>query len=377
MSKKGDTIQKGIFLICFAIIGAIFGVFIGKYFGDGANTIYFPKSLIWLIIIGIFPIYLLAIAVHEGGHALFGISQNFDFRMYVAGPFIFEKEVEQWKFKWNKSFNLFGGLVLCLPKDDVNLSKRFSIFVAGGPLASLISAFLCFGVFKLMGGTGEEYSVLHNSIALLLLLYSIFSGFIFLATILPFSAGGFHSDGARLIRFNKGGNTSKLEILILTIFSKISAGIRPKDYDVQELLEAKQLSNKIQDNYEVYFDGFLFQNAFDKYELESAENYLNEYLSNIEKVPEPVRGSLWLDAALFYAFGRKDLIKAKEYFAKYKPSPMIPKAQVLTTEASLLKLEGKMEEMNIKINQALAEIPSLIDKGLGNTFKLRLLEMRG
>jgi hypothetical protein len=356
------------------LIGGFIGFIIGNYLKDNPDAIYFPKYAVWIFFIFLYPIYFLAIGIHELGHAAAGISQNFEFKMYVVGPFMFEKEGETWKYKWNKSFNLSGGLALCLPNDDHNLIKRFSIFIAGGPVASLLSAVLSFLIYRVIGA-GDSYSYLHNIIALFFLIYTFLSTLIFLMTIIPFSTGGLHSDGARLIRFLKGGDISKLEVFVVSIFSGISAGIRPKDYNMSEILDAKQLSNKLNDNFEVYFDGFLFQHTFDNNQLVEAEMHLENYLANAEKVPEGFRGSLWLDAAFFYAYGKKDLAKAQEYYNMYKHSSMVPKAQVFATEAALHKLEMKPAEMNQKIHEALAEIPAMIDKGLGKAMKERLERM--
>jgi hypothetical protein len=37
---------------------------------------------------------------------------NFDFRMYVVGPLLWDKEEKGWRFKWNKIVNTFGGFVI-------------------------------------------------------------------------------------------------------------------------------------------------------------------------------------------------------------------------------------------------------------------------
>jgi hypothetical protein len=374
MTKTKKVLQKILFFIISLAIGGLIGYWIGGLIKS--NAFYIPENSIWILALSIFPLYLLAIAIHEGGHAVAGVSQKFDFTMYVAGPLMFEKANDQWVFKWNKSFNLAGGLVLCLPKDTYNLVNRFLVFVISGPLASLLSALVSFGIYKIIGGSDESNSFVQNAIAILLLVYTFLSVLVFIITIIPMSANGFHTDGARVLRLIKGGNIGKLESLILTIISKVMGGIRPKDYNMEEITEAKNLAMELKDSYEVYLDGFLFQHAFDKNDIEAAENHLTNYLANIEKMPDGFRGSIWLDAAFFYAYAKKDIEKANQYFSLFKPSPMIPKAQEYATEAAILYLKNDIGQMNNKIEQSLALNNTLMDKGIAKAMKERLEGMK-
>jgi hypothetical protein len=142
------------------------------------------------------------------------------------------------------------------------------------------------------------------------------------------------------------------------------------------LCQAQSIANKIGDPFSVYFHGFFYQAAFDKGELNKAEQHLNDYIKEIEKIPAGFRSSIWLDAALFYAYAKKDLTQAEYYYAKYKPSPMLPKAQLYATEAMLLKLKNDTGAMQTKIDAALKEIPNMVDKGNALVLKERLLEMK-
>jgi uncharacterized membrane protein len=83
------------------------------------------------------PLFFIVIGVHAAGHAVAGVWVNFDFKMYVVGPFMWEKELTGWKFKWNKNVNTFGGMAICLPVRTENLPIRFSIYAPSGPIASL------------------------------------------------------------------------------------------------------------------------------------------------------------------------------------------------------------------------------------------------
>jgi hypothetical protein len=86
------------------------GAHYGMKLGSGL-----PNDAILVLAIAVIPVFFLVIGIHEAGHAVAGISQKFDFRMYVIGPFLWDKEQNGWKFKWNKNVNTAGGMVICLP----------------------------------------------------------------------------------------------------------------------------------------------------------------------------------------------------------------------------------------------------------------------
>jgi len=65
------------------------------------------------------------IAVHEMGHAIAGIAVKFDFKTYVVGPFMWEKDEIGWRFKWNRNVNTAGGLVICMPIGTENYPNDF------------------------------------------------------------------------------------------------------------------------------------------------------------------------------------------------------------------------------------------------------------
>ncbi len=374
--SNNKNIKKVLPILLLGLLGAVVGYMIGNVAKDN-NSLPASLSPIELIalIIAILPTFIFVIAVHEAGHAIAGILLNFDFRFFVAGPFIFEKENENWHFKWNKNMNLAGGLVLCLPKDSLNLSKRFVLFAAGGPIASLILSLFFYFIYWLVNTINVSDSLWHHSMNALFIMIAALSAIIFVVTSIPLHYSGFYTDGARILRLLRGDETSKLEVLMLKIIANNTSGTRPKNYNWLELEEAHAIAHKIGDPFSVYFHGFFHHAAFDMGELDKAEHHLKNYIGEIEKIAEDFRSSIWLDASFFYAYAKNDLSKAELYFGKYKPSLMLPKAQLYAAEAMILKLKNQSEAMKNKIDEAVKELPNMIDKGLAISLKERLLKM--
>jgi hypothetical protein len=351
-------------------VGGIAGYW-GGYMGFKASASMSGPVVLATVLL-IIPLFFIVIAAHEAGHALAGITMKFDFRMYVVGPFLWDKEQTGWRFKWNKNVNTFGGMVICIPPPVDNLSKRFAVYVAGGPLASLIlAAFLCgaYMVLSSVSVSGGWFTVMLN----LLYIGSVFSAIIFLLTIVPFHTGGFSSDGARMLRLLRGGDTARFEVLLLNIISASMAGIRPAQYNVHSLQLAQALADQLAAPMGVYLQHYFYYHALDTGDLSRAEEHLNMYLDQLDAIPEGIRDSVWIEAVFFHAWFKKDEARAEEYYQRFKPSALTAKALVLAAEASIALLQHHTEKARLLAEQSLAEIPNMMDRGSGIVLKEQML----
>ncbi len=373
MKKKNKKASKFFSVALLLLLGATVGFFGAKAGGAAAGSM--PTPVLITLAILFIPVFFFVIALHEGGHALAGVWMNFDFRMFVVGPFLWDKEQSGWKFKWNKNVNTSGGMVICIPTSGDNVSKRFSIYAAGGPVASLLTALLAYGIYyicqqlALGSHVGQIFTYLWMVIAFL-------SAAIFVITSIPLHAGGFSSDGARIIRLLRGGDTARFEVLLLKMISSSMAGNRPAQLNKDELQEAHTLATKLNAPMGVYISYFQYQSALDLGALDEAEVHLNEYIGQADEIPEGLRGSIWIEAAFFYAFVKKDLQKASEYFDKYKPAALIPLAMVYTTQAAMAILKNEVTEAGVLIDKAIKEIPNMMDRGIANVLHEKLTEMK-
>jgi hypothetical protein len=332
-----------------------------------------PKSTVILLALLFIPLFFFVIGIHEAGHALAGVRVRFDFRMYVIGPFMWEKEQDRWQFKWNKNVNTSGGMVICLPTDTYNLSRRFSIYASGGPVASFLLSIVAYGIYRLMLMVDVVGHVDLLTLTYLFLVMAFLSLIIFLVTSIPTHFGGFSSDGARVFRLLRGGDRAKFEILILKIIARSVSGLRPGLTDKDELHEALALGSKLNSPFCVYLHSFLHQTAFDRGEMEEAEQYLIDYIEQADEVPAGMRNAVWLDAAFFYAYAKKDLAKAETYWNKFKPTAMIPKAQLYATEAAMAVLKNEPDVTLAKIKASHQEIQGMLDKGVGVALQDKLI----
>ncbi len=372
MDKK--KLSRTVTAAALMVMGAGIGFIAAKFGMDSAKTA--PTSQVVALIIFFLPAFFLVVGIHEGGHAIAGTFMKFDFRMCIVGPFMWDKVESGWKFKWNKNVNLSGGLVICLPTTTENLPKRFSIYALGGPAASLIFTGLAYSVKQLIAIVNINDNLVWNLTESFFGLMSFLSLLILIITIIPLHNGGFYTDGARALRFLRGGDTSRFETLLMKIITSSSGGIRPRLLNMVEINEALSLAKKLNAPMKVYLLFYLYQFAFDEGNFDEAEKHLKEYIGESERIPKGIRGSVFLDAAFFYAFARKDLAQAEVYWKQYEPSAILPKSQVFATEAAMCSLKSDETTMNTKIELALKELPNMIDRGVGIVLREKLIQLK-
>lgn len=353
--------------------GGAIGFFVAQA-GMKASS-HLPPTVMFPLLALLIPSFFLVIALHEGGHAFVGVKVNFEFRFYVVGPFLWEKESGQWKFKWNKNVNTFGGMVLCLPTDSNNLSKRFALYAAGGPLASLLTALLFVAVHALLV-TSTSSTVVMQILTHWTWVLFLLSSVIFLVTAVPFHSKGFSSDGARVLRLYRGGDTATFEVLLLKFIASSSNGMRPSALNRKEMKEALQLAEKIQAPMGLYFHYYYFYHAFDTQDINLAEEHLLAYVSKSHLIPQGLHYGVYLDAAFFYAAAKRDLEKAEYYYQQFKPSALLSKSQVHATEAAIAMLKKEYSQATLLIDKAKTEIPNILDRGIGVFIEEKLGEMK-
>jgi hypothetical protein len=166
-------IKKTFTTLLLMVVGAGVGFMAAKLGLDSAHSA--SNAQVVAIIILLLPAFFLVVGVHEAGHALAGKLVNFDFRMYVVGPFMWDKEESGWRFKWNKNVNLSGGLVICIPTTTENLAKRFSIYSLGGPAASFILTAFAYGLNLMVAVINTNHNLVLNVAGSLFSLISFLS----------------------------------------------------------------------------------------------------------------------------------------------------------------------------------------------------------
>ena len=94
---------------------------------------------------------IVVLLAHECGHLLAGRLVGFRFQFLALGPLLVSRsEAGRVRVGLNREPALFGGAALALPTDDRDLVRRYTWFVAGGPILSVILAVVSFTLLAIV-----------------------------------------------------------------------------------------------------------------------------------------------------------------------------------------------------------------------------------
>lgn len=308
---------------------------------------------IWLLLA--LPIlYLVVIGFHELGHIALGRLQNFQFFGLTIGPFAWKPDADgKIGFHWNTSLNLAGGLAIMLPNGTENLRQRFMWFAAGGPLASLVLTGVGFGLSLLIPAPAFLY--------FLSLTLAFFSLAIFLATIIPFRAGGFASDGLRILTFARNGPTAAADLAGLRAMAHMRAGRPHSELPVDEFA-AVSANDKVPIQQRVTMDYYRYLHALSAGETESAAKLYASVMDRLEAYPPGTHGNFYLEQAFFEAHYRQDLAAAELALTNYTESPFTEALSVHLAEAAIAVLKKDTEALASLLPVINSALPSSMDQ---------------
>ena len=345
--------------------GGVVGYLIGDYVeGDGSEDSYTAWQYVFLLVC--LPVlYFLVVGWHELGHVMAGLLMRFKFMSLTIGPFAWKRDKDRIRFAWNRNINLSGGLAYMLPQSEENMARRFAFFAAGGPLASLLLAAVGVGLSVVlpMGSTGE----------LLLGVAGWFSLIIFLLTIAPFRAGGFSSDGRRILTLIGDSPAAKQEVTLLRVIAFTQSG-RPLTELPIQAIEAGIVSEAITPQYRAFFEYYRYLYYLVADDLETAEAALSAFTAGLDTFPPGLRESYYIEPTLFYAFERERLDKAERAYAQFIKSTFTQDLEVELAEAGLDRLRGM--ETTASANDIEAKLDDVQERSKIDLYRNWLAKLR-
>lgn len=317
------------------------------------------------IALAFFAIWL-AIALHELGHLLAGLFQDFRLALYTAGFLGIRGTEKGIKLFFNSDFNSLGGLAATFPEQlssGPDLRRKFARIIAAGPLASLVA-----GVSGIAGGwllmqLAHKPASLTESIGMILLFVTGFmSALLFLVTSLPLPTRGFMTDGARFLSLLNGGEKGLREEAGLVVMAFMGAGKLPGEYPAEMLDRLTTLPADSLLGLNGHFTAFLHH--LDRGEVERAMPFAQTIEANITAVPAgPFRRYYLKDLVFFYAFLVKDAEKACAVWADIeKGAEKDRDVAGYRVKAALALLDGQIPNATAFVEaglQKLTELPFL------------------
>lgn len=207
----------------FAIGGAIglIGVWTGKSLAEG--TVDAPLKSI-LLALGFAALALWPnIVLHEAGHALAGMARGMRPVAFGIGPLRWDRGRSRWRFRRGHALGGVSGFAALLPQGGRGLSRADQmVWFAGGPLANLAFAALCYALRPLVDEASLAASALRGFGGCALLLGA--------ANLVPFHSQGWRSDGQGLLDLVRRSPDGDLHLRVHRLLALGLAGVRPRDW---------------------------------------------------------------------------------------------------------------------------------------------------
>jgi hypothetical protein len=342
-------IRKLIMFFAAAMMGMLIGIAAIKLSGLNNHVRHARHTPVspGLIAVYVLNILLTAIAVvclHECGHYLAGRFVGFRGELLTFGPLRWERS-KQTALGWslNRDIQSMGGMCMMLPMDRNNLTRRFTIMIAGGPLASLAGAAFAAGLL----------AALPHSVPLLRLTCGMalaMSGGIALVTLLPIASSTYESDGRKLLLLRNGGLAADRMAAMLELMGSLHQGKRPAELapDLFETLALKD--NTVTEGLLNYF---AYIKALDANCIQEAEAYLTRMAETMGGHTKALDAMVNAEQAYFHA-----------WYLRRRPEPIaydllqpFPGLKYRSRAAALFQ-DGAIQEALSVIESAITELRS-------------------
>ncbi|AOS44158.1 hypothetical protein Verru16b_01219 [Lacunisphaera limnophila] len=335
-----------------ALVGAALGFFAAR---DGAGLLLpLPHKLHKLIPLAALPlVWLVVVGFHELGHLVGGWLTGGRFLLWVVGPGMIRRTPAGLKVAWNRNVNLAGGMAACLPLEPGRMTpRRAAVMILGGPVFSLVLVVAALGLAAGLVSLPEPVPLGRALAQHLAMSTAGLSLLIFGVTAFPGTAGGFKTDGKRVIDLLRGDHRSDQEAALLTLSTAGLAGVRPADYD--PVVVARTVALGDGSLFDLYGHLTVYYHAADRGDWAAAQGHLDRVLAGEEKLVPFMRDTVRSEYAWLLATvgGVEAAGWARAWLDTAGRLDFDP-ATRLRAEAAVLAAEGKAAEAAAKAREGL------------------------
>jgi hypothetical protein len=341
------------FAVVGGAVGGVFGYGLAKYLPALMDVGDFSKLQKLGVLALVAPAFLIGILAHELGHVAGGKLAGFRFLLLLVGPCKLQRTPAGLRLGWNANVNLAGGLACMLPEDGTNLRRRMALFIAGGPVASLV-----LGLAAGLGGWAwyatftpmapPSYAAMLGALGLVIT--GAMSVALFAVSALPATAAGFATDGRRLAMLTQKGERAEREAALTILVGLAMSGVRAREYPAD-------LVARLTEHADVTSFGLMgklmgYYHALDRGEAAKAGAWLAEVAAGADALPQMTRESVHAERAYWWATHGGDAVAARAALARAGQCGFDP-ATKLRAEAAVARAEGDQSGAWAKAEAAL------------------------
>jgi len=267
----------------------------------------------------IFPFYvlsiLLAIVIHEMGHLAAGWLVGFRFSSITVGPISLRVEYGRLKLQLRRSM-LVGGYAGMHVGRLRLLRQRLRVFIAGGPIANLLTAVLCASILVY---TPPESVGMRVAIEMLWMISAVLG----ILNLIPYRVGALYNDGSRILTLRISLAKTRRWICQCAIANQAQSGIRPRTWKRTWLDAVGRIRDGSFDDFAGNWVGYVAAN--DRKDSTTAAAHLERCLELINGLGPSLQDHVALEAAIFTAWFREDPTTSQQWLGEVKKFHSLPK----------------------------------------------------
>ncbi|HEX8350129.1 MAG TPA: M50 family metallopeptidase [Hymenobacter sp.] len=298
----------------------------------------------WILSIPI--LNFIVILIHESGHGIGAVLTAFRVRSFTAGYLHIERKAAGWKVHLRKIQVKLGGMVQAYPAHSKHLRRRFTIFVAAGPAATLLSgsaALLLRATLQSSVEVTASYTLVGYVVTCSLFIFGWLSIMLGILNLLPLTGtNGYINDGSLLRNMFQGGAAMHQQLLLLQLSGESHTGVRPRLWDgalVENLLSYQ--SNSVLD---CHAHCWAYHYFHDHDNLEKVRLHLNEALDRKHLAPVATQQYLFCEAAYIAALHTHNVEQARHWLKRAQQVKPFTPEEGLFSRAAVAWAEGHLGE---------------------------------
>jgi hypothetical protein len=322
---------------------------------------------------GIVVSLVAAVVIHEMGHLVAALAVRFRVRQInMLGVHL---DLDARKLRWE--FNLVkadvAGYVWATAREPVSLPNRMGAFLAGGPLATLLTVVLALSLawrwqpplgwavhptlraawWQAWAWPGSAWVGVCNQLAAVSL-YLLVEG------VVPFTGKGGRNDALMLLDCARRRPGMFRSMAFLALLEAMKQGVRPRDWDPRWTAELDGEADG--SGMQGLADVVAYFHAEDCGRHEDAGRLLDRAREARGEMVYEWRRSIYVETAYYESYHRGDAEQGRHWLQRASREG-VEEHTWLRAEAALLGAEGKVGEALALIERALEAVPRSKDPG--------------
>ena len=311
----------------------------------------------------------LAVVLHELGHVAGGRLAGFRFELLVVGPVRVRRGERGLRWELNRRGGLWGGLALCVPTAADPPALGRVLFIAGGPAASVLATAALWGLAAGLPDAAPAGARAGVAAA------GLMNAAVALASLVPSAAGGFQSDGRRLLTLLAGGAAARREAAVWRVTAADILGARPRDWPEDALAAGLEPDDGSPMAWAAR--GLCRTAAEDRGDRAATRRWLEEEIRRLPHVSPAVHAGTALAAMRYEAGVRRDPAAAELWRAKTAGGLAVPAAEPPLTDAVVFFAKGDSEAAREAVAKAeAAGADGALGAGTAAALRDRLQELK-